>query len=648
MTSFTRNPHEEPTPRISPEPPAKTSGARTATGPWADARPATTSATPGAADKPGVPDAPHEPDVPEAAHEPALTGAAHEPGGARAAHEPDMPEAADEPAQPEPHAAHSADRLTLPETLPEPEPEPADEPSATGAGASEATASPAEAHLLAPEAERTTARPATASPAEDDSPALEAVGTTTAEDDPPAAEPDSTQTMPLTGAGPDSPGATDSLALEAEGTATRPPTTHPTDQASPAHAASAHDAGTPDAGTPDDDAERTAVWPDLSDAAQTHAVPAATEPEDARTSELATAEADVAERPRAGASQAAVETDGAASVAAASDALTGEKDLAATDSPKRPRRITRAERTSSATAPTAEQAADGTAPTAERATGGAAPAAERAASGAAPAADRAAAEPATAELKGAGRAGGDSPATEEIDLLIEPDAAPTQPIGVREAGRETRETVRIAVPERESAPPPDERPFWMPVQEMPRGSRRPPMRERPGRPPKAPRRPATGLVALLVLALVATFFAWVSAEPLWLAVGHGDEGTATVTECTGDGVSQRCLGEFTAASGAFTAERVRLLGVGDRDGEGTTVAAKMVAPDSGRAYVDAASGVIHLRWALGMALVLLCGVGIVWATGSLRLETRRARRRATLAGLAGPVLVAIAFLAATF
>ena len=218
--------------------------------------------------------------------------------------------------------------------------------------------------------------------------------------------------------------------------------------------------------------------------------------------------------------------------------------------------------------------------------------------------------------------------------------AVTQPLAVR-AERE-RETVRIAVPE------PDERPFWMPVQEMPRGSRRPPVRGRPGRPPKPPRRPATGLIALLVFALLATFFAWVSAEPLWLAVGHGDKGTATVTECTGNGVSQRCLGEFTAAGGAFTAERVRLLGVGDQDGAGTTVAAKMVGSDSGRAYVDAASGVLHMRWGLGMALVVLCGLGIVWATGALRLEDSRSRRRAALAGLAAPLLVAIAFLAATF
>ncbi|GFJ91192.1 hypothetical protein Prum_048340 [Phytohabitans rumicis] len=230
----------------------------------------------------------------------------------------------------------------------------------------------------------------------------------------------------------------------------------------------------------------------------------------------------------------------------------------------------------------------------------------------------------------------------DAEPVAEPHAEPVT------AALEVRETVRLAVPERVVAIVDDERPFWMPVQEMPRGSARPPQRVRPGRPPKPPRRPATGLIALLVFGLLATFFAWVSAEPLWLAVGHGKTGTATVTECTGAGVGQRCLGEFTATSGAFTAERVRLLGVGEQRDAGTTVAARMVAADSARAYVDAATSVLHLRWGLGMALVLLCGAGIAWSTGALRLETRRARRQAAALSVAAPVLVAVAFLAATF
>jgi hypothetical protein len=214
-------------------------------------------------------------------------------------------------------------------------------------------------------------------------------------------------------------------------------------------------------------------------------------------------------------------------------------------------------------------------------------------------------------------------------------------------------------------------PFWLPTEEIPRDPRpgaRPPARPRAGRGPvfradreavgprlpRPPRRPAPGLAVLILLALLAGFFAWVSAEPLWLAVGHGDRGTATVTRCTGTGVGQRCAGEFTAAGGTFTAERVSLLGLGADDRHpGATVPARMVpakVPAAGtlpRAYVGDDVG-LHLRWGIGLALMLVCGVGIAWGTGALRLEERRARRSAVLASLGAPVLLMIVFLAATF
>jgi hypothetical protein len=158
-----------------------------------------------------------------------------------------------------------------------------------------------------------------------------------------------------------------------------------------------------------------------------------------------------------------------------------------------------------------------------------------------------------------------------------------------------------------------------------------------------------GLVALVVLALLAAFFAWVSAEPLWLAVGHGERGTATVSRCTGSGVEQRCVGRFTASGGAFTADDVALLGVGDRQRrEGTAMSARMVGPDSHRAYVGDTGTMLHLRWAVGLALVLSCGLGIALATGARRLEGRRARRGAVFASVAAPLLLVVAFLAVTF
>jgi hypothetical protein len=167
--------------------------------------------------------------------------------------------------------------------------------------------------------------------------------------------------------------------------------------------------------------------------------------------------------------------------------------------------------------------------------------------------------------------------------------------------------------------------------------------------PHLPRRPVLGLISLVALGLIAAFFAWVSAEPFWLAVGHGDRGTATVSQCTGSAVTQRCVGSFSAADGGFTVLRVPLLGVdsGERD-TGTVAGARMVGPDSRQAYVGATGPLIHLRWTLGFVLVLLCGYGIAGLTGARRLETGRARRAAVLVSLAGPVLLLVGFLSAGY
>jgi hypothetical protein len=171
----------------------------------------------------------------------------------------------------------------------------------------------------------------------------------------------------------------------------------------------------------------------------------------------------------------------------------------------------------------------------------------------------------------------------------------------------------------------------------------------PARRPRTPRRPAVGLIALVALGLIAAFFSWVSAEPFWLAVGHGDPGTATVTQCTGSGVTQRCFGSFAAAEGRFAVPRVTLLGVAtDARDAGAAAPARMVSADSRQAYVGAAGPLIHLRWSLGFLLVLLCGYGIAGLTGARRLETGRARRGAVLVSLAGPVLLLVGFLSAAY
>jgi len=169
--------------------------------------------------------------------------------------------------------------------------------------------------------------------------------------------------------------------------------------------------------------------------------------------------------------------------------------------------------------------------------------------------------------------------------------------------------------------------------------------------PRRPRRPRqlrAALGMLIVLALAGTFFAWVTAEPIWLAVGRGDTGTATVAGCVGSGLTQRCRGSFAAADGRYTTEGVRLIGVSRAQTlPGTQVRAQMVHAGSATAYLENRM-LMTLRWLLGVLLVLLTGVGIVLATGAPRLEDRRARRTAAACGLAAPLLVTIGFLAATY
>ncbi|WP_460494375.1 hypothetical protein [Dactylosporangium cerinum] len=58
------------------------------------------------------------------------------------------------------------------------------------------------------------------------------------------------------------------------------------------------------------------------------------------------------------------------------------------------------------------------------------------------------------------------------------------------------------------------------------------------------RNPAFGLPAMLVIALLAGFFAWTSAEPFWLDMGQGEHGRAQITRCKGDGVLRRCYATF--------------------------------------------------------------------------------------------------------
>lgn len=176
------------------------------------------------------------------------------------------------------------------------------------------------------------------------------------------------------------------------------------------------------------------------------------------------------------------------------------------------------------------------------------------------------------------------------------------------------------------------------------GPRRPAVKERPLR---HLRRPGTGLAWLVLVALFASFFAWTSAEPFWLAVGHAQAGTATVTRCAGDGVLRRCIADF--AGPGFAAEGVTLLGTkSDRQrSEGATLPARMVRHGDRIAYAGSADG-LHVRWGVGLGLTLLCGVLVAWATGARRLLGGKVRAGAVLLSFVGPLLLFGGMLAATY
>jgi len=209
------------------------------------------------------------------------------------------------------------------------------------------------------------------------------------------------------------------------------------------------------------------------------------------------------------------------------------------------------------------------------------------------------------------------------------------------------EPVPVATP---SAPPPspvprENRSAIPPARTVP--AQRRPVVSPPRRPPRRrrrrlPRRPWFALPALVVLGLATTFFAWVSAEPFWLAVGHGRSGTATVVAS-----AQGCRGFFLADDGSFIASDVDLRGLGPAEcTRGAKVPAHMVSDRAEQAYATTALG-LHLRWLAGLGLVLLCGLAITWLTGAARFAGWR-RGVAVGLSLGGPAAMTIAMLTAAF
>jgi hypothetical protein len=190
----------------------------------------------------------------------------------------------------------------------------------------------------------------------------------------------------------------------------------------------------------------------------------------------------------------------------------------------------------------------------------------------------------------------------------------------------------------QSRPPGQHR--YRPAEDPPRPARPPAANRRPSLPRRSslPRRPWLGLPFLVLLGLAGAFLAWVSAEPFWLSVGHGETGTATVVASAGG-----CRATFVGTT--FSKSTVELFGASGC-AVGASMPARMVSSSAGRAYAASRPGLI-LRWATGYALVVLCGLLIARVIGA-RSHRGWLRAAAVAASLAAPLTVAAALLAAAY
>ncbi|WP_433613435.1 hypothetical protein ACQP2P_04150 [Dactylosporangium sp. CA-139114] len=191
----------------------------------------------------------------------------------------------------------------------------------------------------------------------------------------------------------------------------------------------------------------------------------------------------------------------------------------------------------------------------------------------------------------------------------------------------------------EAWPPPAMR-----VMRQPRDDRRSaPQRRARQRRVRPARGPVAGLTAMLVVALLTGFFAWTSAEPFWLDMGHRVRGTAEITSCKGTGVLRRCMAEFTRP-GAEAVDGTRLMGLDQPTG--SSVAAVMV-PGGRVAYAGNPSG-LRVRWATGFGLVLLCALLLAWLTGAWRFARLRDRLTAWALTVTAPLVLAAAIVVAAY
>ncbi|MGH8879458.1 MAG: hypothetical protein ACRD0P_19275 [Stackebrandtia sp.] len=159
---------------------------------------------------------------------------------------------------------------------------------------------------------------------------------------------------------------------------------------------------------------------------------------------------------------------------------------------------------------------------------------------------------------------------------------------------------------------------------------------------KPPRRLFLALPGLLVLAIVAAFASWVTAAPLWLAMGSGIEGTMTVKTCDASG----CHGVFRPDADDRSIAGVRVTGATEAKRAGESHRARVTSRDATTAYAGDSGG-LWWRIGIGTAVLVGCGFAVAAITGAWRWHGR-ARLLAVVTSLAAPLGLFVAVLAVSW
>ncbi|MFC4336123.1 hypothetical protein [Salininema proteolyticum] len=157
------------------------------------------------------------------------------------------------------------------------------------------------------------------------------------------------------------------------------------------------------------------------------------------------------------------------------------------------------------------------------------------------------------------------------------------------------------------------------------------------------RRPAVALPAMILLALVMAFFAWMSAPATLMLLGFGQSESVSITDCS-EAFAPSCDARTASVDTAEEAgATLRVIGDATADDAGTDVTAERVGET---VYVGETSGLLW-RALLPLGLFAVTTLLFVYASGAGRLYDKRTAARLSCVAFAGALWVGILGASAT-